>query len=94
MFSLQSLVIASLLPTQLIAHAIGKRAIPYGTAITTCTVPGVVALTFDDGPWVYTESVLDQLKAGGHRATFFINGNNYDSIYNHNSTVRRQVFIS
>lgn len=34
----------------------------------------VVALTFDDGPGPYTEQTLDQLEAGGVRATFFLNG--------------------
>jgi hypothetical protein len=36
--------------------------IPYGEAIYTCNVDGVVALTFDDGPWEYTEDLLDLLK--------------------------------
>jgi peptidoglycan/xylan/chitin deacetylase (PgdA/CDA1 family) len=45
-----------------------------GTIIEKCTVPGVVALTFDDGPYLYTQSVVDQLNAAGIHATFFQNG--------------------
>jgi peptidoglycan/xylan/chitin deacetylase (PgdA/CDA1 family) len=41
-------------------------------AITTCTVPGKVALTFDDGPYLYTSALLDTLKAAGVNATFFV----------------------
>ena len=35
--------------------------VPYGEAIYTCNQEGVVALTFDDGPWEYTEYLLDLL---------------------------------
>ncbi|KAG8673282.1 hypothetical protein FPOAC2_06725 [Fusarium poae] len=44
--------------------------------ITTCTTPGIVALTFDDGPYKYTNQVLDVLKKHNIKATFFITGNN------------------
>ena len=36
--------------------------IPYGEAIYTCNKEGAIALTFDDGPWEYTEHLLDILK--------------------------------
>jgi hypothetical protein len=29
-----------------------KRSIPIGTIISSCTVPGTIALTFDDGPYM------------------------------------------
>jgi hypothetical protein len=29
-----------------------RQAIPYGSIISSCTVPGTVALTFDDGPYM------------------------------------------
>jgi peptidoglycan/xylan/chitin deacetylase (PgdA/CDA1 family) len=35
--------------------------VPYGKAIYHCKVPGTVALTFDDGPWEYTEELLNLL---------------------------------
>ncbi|KAG9250750.1 uncharacterized protein F5Z01DRAFT_665198 [Emericellopsis atlantica] len=49
---------------------------PYDTIIKSCTEPNVVALTFDDGPYLYTSSLLDTLREQNVKATFFINGNN------------------
>ncbi|KAF2814977.1 glycoside hydrolase/deacetylase [Mytilinidion resinicola] len=55
--------------------ALGK--VPYGgVGIYECTTPGTVALTFDDGPYIYTSKVLDVLASYGAKATFFITGNN------------------
>ncbi|KAJ1333292.1 peptidoglycan-N-acetylglucosamine deacetylase [Microdochium nivale] len=50
--------------------------VPYGPNIKSCTVPGKVALTFDDGPYTYTAQLLDILAKNSVKATFFINGNN------------------
>ncbi|KAL6883167.1 carbohydrate esterase family 4 protein [Trichoderma longibrachiatum] len=50
--------------------------VPYGKAIYHCQVPGTVALTFDDGPWEYTEELLDILDDHGVKATFFVTGRN------------------
>lgn len=36
--------------------------VPYGEGIYHCSKPGTVALTFDDGPWEYTEELLDILE--------------------------------
>lgn len=47
-----------------------------GTIIRKCTVPGTVALTFDDGPSQYTGMVLDTLRRHNTKATFFVNGIN------------------
>lgn len=47
------------------------------TGIFQCTVPGTVALTYDDGPYLYTDELLDVLKANDAKATFFVTGNNY-----------------
>jgi hypothetical protein len=33
---------------------------PFGLQIYSCVVPGVIAPGFDDGPWIYSESVLDR----------------------------------
>ncbi|KAI9892348.1 MAG: hypothetical protein M1814_001549 [Vezdaea aestivalis] len=50
---------------------------PYGGAgIYDCVVNGVVSLTFDDGPWIYTSDILDVLKSYNAKATFFITGIN------------------
>ncbi|KAI9375207.1 hypothetical protein BJX61DRAFT_193579 [Aspergillus egyptiacus] len=50
--------------------------VPYGTYIHHCYTPGAVALTFDDGPYIYTEELLDTLANYGAKATFFVNGHN------------------
>ncbi|CAZ79457.1 unnamed protein product [Tuber melanosporum] len=52
--------------------------VPYGMDIYSCSRPGTIALTYDDGPWVYTEQLLDKLKGHGVKATFFVTGNNLD----------------
>jgi peptidoglycan/xylan/chitin deacetylase (PgdA/CDA1 family) len=41
-----------------------------------CSTPNAIALTFDDGPWAYTQSILDTLAKYNVHATFFITGNN------------------
>ncbi|KAL6704800.1 hypothetical protein ACN47E_007604 [Coniothyrium glycines] len=47
-----------------------------GLGIRSCTQPGVVAITYDDGPYIYTEQVMAKFEARGGRATFFVTGNN------------------
>ncbi|KAK4242565.1 hypothetical protein C8A03DRAFT_40064 [Achaetomium macrosporum] len=47
-----------------------------GAGIYDCVNPGDIALTFDDGPYIYTNDLLDILKSYGAKATFFITGNN------------------
>ncbi len=79
---------AAALPT---AHLEARQNVPVGTAIHSCTKPGTVALTFDDGPYMYTDKVLNLLKTSGMKATFFLNGQNWGSIYNYQSTVHRMV---
>ncbi|KAL1798038.1 hypothetical protein ACET3X_004644 [Alternaria dauci] len=66
-------------------------AVPFGFQIYSCTVPGVIAPGFDDGPWIYSESVLDRMQAAGFMATWFINGANKGNIYEYNSTLQRMV---
>ncbi|TVY32628.1 Chitin deacetylase [Lachnellula subtilissima] len=53
-----------------------KGPVPYTGDIDDCIQDNVVALSFDDGPSIYTSSILDILKAYGYHATFFISGNN------------------
>ncbi len=50
--------------------------VPYDRDIFRCTKPNVVALTYDDGPFIYTSRLLDLLKRYGFTATFFVTGNN------------------
>ncbi|CRK15252.1 hypothetical protein BN1723_010591 [Verticillium longisporum] len=63
--------------------------VPVGAAIRSCTVPGTFALTFDDGPFSFTDHVLDLLKAAGVKATFFVNGQNWGDINDYRPTVER-----
>ncbi|KAJ5776047.1 uncharacterized protein N7511_001058 [Penicillium nucicola] len=63
--------------------------IPFGISITHCTVPGTIALTFDDGPFIYTPQMLDTLSIHGARCTFFLNGQNKGSIYAFPDLVQR-----
>ncbi|PZD34423.1 CDA1, xylanase chitin deacetylase [Pyrenophora tritici-repentis] len=47
-----------------------------GEGIYACTVPKKIAITYDDGPFIYTNDVLDQFAAYGAKATFFVTGIN------------------
>jgi peptidoglycan/xylan/chitin deacetylase (PgdA/CDA1 family) len=40
--------------------------------IDTCTKPGVVAWTFDDGPGMYNDKLLKILADKNVKATFFV----------------------
>ncbi|RPB11863.1 glycoside hydrolase/deacetylase [Morchella conica CCBAS932] len=51
--------------------------VPYGSFIYSCNTPNTVALTFDDGPFIYTSRLLDILSSNGVKATFFVNGQNW-----------------
>lgn len=46
--------------------------VSYGTRINNCANPNVIALTFDDGPFSYTDALLDLLDTYNAKATFFI----------------------
>ncbi|KKK24714.1 hypothetical protein ARAM_004719 [Aspergillus rambellii] len=51
--------------------------VPYGPqAIRSCTTPGTIALTYDDGPNQYTGDLLDLLDKYHAKVTFFVTGNN------------------
>ncbi|RII05573.1 carbohydrate-binding module family 18 protein [Alternaria sp. MG1] len=66
-------------------------AVPFGLQIYSCTTPGVIAPGFDDGPWIYSEDILNRMGAAGFKATWFINGANKGNIYDYNSTLQRMV---
>ncbi|CAG7927056.1 unnamed protein product [Penicillium olsonii] len=53
-----------------------NASLPHGTVLNHCSIPGTIALTFDDGPYIHTSRILDVLAHHGARATFFINGRN------------------
>ncbi|KAI5806397.1 chitin deacetylase-like protein [Peziza echinospora] len=62
---------------------------PAGTLITSCTRPGTVALTFDDGPGPEMGKLVDILNAAGAKATFFVSGAVYGCIYDRAEFVRK-----
>ncbi|KAJ3055745.1 Carbohydrate esterase 4 protein [Rhizophlyctis rosea] len=73
----------------LIAAATAVSAAPYTKpqpklpqVVTNCVKPNTIAITFDDGPYNYTLSILSQLKAANVKATWFMNGHAYSCIYN------------
>ncbi|KAK6221987.1 hypothetical protein LQW54_001207 [Pestalotiopsis sp. IQ-011] len=82
---------AALLAGAATASPIQERqsSVPVGTIITACTVPNTFALTFDDGPFAYTSELLDLLSSNGVKATFFLNGQNWGSIYDYTSVLTR-----
>lgn len=45
--------------------------------ITQCSAPGQIALAYDDGPYQYTQKLVDTLNAGGAKGTFFVTGTLY-----------------
>ncbi|KAH6997359.1 family 4 carbohydrate esterase [Ilyonectria destructans] len=60
--------------TNIARPALGS--IPYGQAIYHCEQYGDIALTYDDGPYTYTEDLLDLLAEYDAKATFYITGRN------------------
>jgi peptidoglycan/xylan/chitin deacetylase (PgdA/CDA1 family) len=54
-------------------HNNNKR-LALGTIYNSCTTPGVVALTFDDGPYIYTQEIVNTFVGTGHQVSFFQNG--------------------
>lgn len=71
----------AILSASLLVNAIPAKRQALAQVITSCTVPNTAALTFDDGPYLYTGDVAQTLTAAGANGTFFFNGNNWDCIY-------------
>ncbi|KAJ7505096.1 carbohydrate esterase family 4 protein [Mycena galericulata] len=63
-----------------------RRATPQ--VYSACINPGDIALTFDDGPYIYLCNISDLFTAADAKATFFMNGNNWDCIYDRISCVK------
>ncbi|CAE7229117.1 unnamed protein product [Rhizoctonia solani] len=53
--------------------------------MTSCSVPNTAAITFDDGPYIWTQNIVNTLNAAGAKGTFFVNGNNFNCIYSGNN---------
>ncbi|KAF2199520.1 glycoside hydrolase/deacetylase [Delitschia confertaspora ATCC 74209] len=66
-----------------------KRAGPAaGQVITKCSTTGTLALAFDDGPYQYTQKLVDTLNAAGAKGTFFVTGTLYGCIYNQKTALQ------
>ncbi|KAG0000235.1 chitin deacetylase [Entomortierella chlamydospora] len=57
--------------------------------ITSRTIPNILAIIFDDGPFEYTEKLFDFLKEESTRVTFFLNGESRGDIHEFGNAVRR-----
>jgi peptidoglycan/xylan/chitin deacetylase (PgdA/CDA1 family) len=75
-------VSAAAIPTNSTSFA--KRATVQ--TIDTCANSGQIALTFDDGPYIWQNNIRDSF-AGG-KGTLFLNGNNYGCIYDYADEIR------
>jgi peptidoglycan/xylan/chitin deacetylase (PgdA/CDA1 family) len=74
------LALSTLLSASAVWGKLAYRATPQ--VYDACINVNDIALTFDDGPYIYLRSISDQFTAAGAKATFFFNGNNWDCIYN------------
>ena len=81
---------ALLLGLALLLSSLPIAAAAEQTPVAASTGAKLIAFTFDDGPSVYTPTLLDGLKARGAKATFFMNGvNGSHGIVNHKSVLTR-----
>jgi peptidoglycan/xylan/chitin deacetylase (PgdA/CDA1 family) len=55
--------------------------------ITECKRANSIAVTYDDGPYLYTSKLLDILRSNRVKVTFFVNGKNRMDINDRNATV-------
>ncbi|KAL4781954.1 hypothetical protein BJX76DRAFT_349736 [Aspergillus varians] len=68
------LALATLTSIALSSPLTPRDTVPTGQVIASCTTPNTIALTFDDGPSVYTSQLLDLLSRYNAHATFFVLG--------------------
>lgn len=69
--------------------SIFQRATTPGTVYTKCSTPNTLALAYDDGPYQYTQSLVNTLNAAGAKGTFFFTGTLYGEL---DSALRRVLF--
>ncbi|KAK4101219.1 carbohydrate esterase family 4 protein [Parathielavia hyrcaniae] len=60
-----------------------------GVILQKCRKPGLLALTYDDGPYEYTSQLVDILDEAGAKATFFFTGTLYGCIYDQAAAVKK-----
>ncbi|TFL00171.1 carbohydrate esterase family 4 protein [Pterulicium gracile] len=81
MLSSAVLISAALLSVVSAAPPSSGIAAPLAEVIVNCKVPKTVALTLDDGPYIYARNISDALTAAEAKATFFLAGNTWSCIY-------------
>jgi peptidoglycan/xylan/chitin deacetylase (PgdA/CDA1 family) len=79
---------SSAVPVESPLEAFKRAGTAAGQVITKCSRPGVLALAFDDGPYQYTQTLVNTLNAGGAKATFFVTGTLYGCIYGQAAAVK------
>ncbi|KAF5341643.1 hypothetical protein D9611_002082 [Ephemerocybe angulata] len=89
-FLVALLLAASLVSASVLRFGLDKRIKKRapGDVITKCTVNNTVALTFDDGPYIWLNEIVDTLNAANAKGTFFFNGDNFGCIYDEAMTAR------
>ncbi|KAF5333841.1 hypothetical protein D9758_017431 [Tetrapyrgos nigripes] len=82
MFSVSSLITLSLAAIAF-AHAVepGAKRQTLAQVIPARKEANTIALTFDDGPYIYGPDLVDLLDQNDIKGTFFYNGDNYRCIY-------------
>ncbi|QRW12841.1 chitin deacetylase [Ceratobasidium sp. AG-Ba] len=61
---------------------------------TACAKPKTVAVTYDDGPNLYTKTIVDAFDKAGGKVTFFFNGDLYHCIYDADEVDRAKYALS
>ncbi|KAF1834792.1 chitin deacetylase-like protein [Decorospora gaudefroyi] len=84
--TLAAVALAKPIPDPL--HVIRQSGPVAGQVITRCNAPGQLALAYDDGPYQYTQQLVDILTAGGAKGTFFVTGTLYGCIYNQRTALQ------
>ncbi|KZS90369.1 carbohydrate esterase family 4 protein [Sistotremastrum niveocremeum HHB9708] len=69
-FSLVALVVVAVSASPIELEGLEKRGL--ATVYTSCKNANQVALTFDDGGWIYEAHVVDTLNQWGAKGTFFV----------------------
>ncbi|KZT39822.1 carbohydrate esterase family 4 protein [Sistotremastrum suecicum HHB10207 ss-3] len=74
-----SFAILALCVSSVFSTPVKKRAL--AAIYSSCIKDNDVALTFDDGPYIYEQDISDTLTQYGAKGTFFVNGDNWACIY-------------
>lgn len=75
-----------------IESRLGKRQNPPVQVVSSCSVPGIAALTFDDGMYIYNSALQDVFDAHSARTSFFVNSNNYQCLFSSYEDMKRAFY--